>query len=71
MTIGWEDAFFWIQDTSPGSDPTEALEIFKALERVEFNKINRVFTYIVRINAPLRHFRVTTNPASFSFLSPN
>lgn len=55
MTIGWEDAFFWIQDTSPGSDPTEALEIFKTLERVEFNKINRVFTYIVRVNPTLRH----------------
>lgn len=67
MTIGWEDAFFWIQDTSPGSDPTEALEIFKTLERVEFNKINRVFTYIVRIDPALGHSCVIANPTLLCF----
>ncbi|ADV24471.1 transcription initiation factor TFIIE subunit beta [Cryptococcus gattii E566] len=69
MTIGWEDAFFWIQDTSPGSDPTEALEIFKTLERVEFNKINRVFTYIPELtltttNEIRNHIRIHSTPTS-------
>ncbi|WVO18622.1 hypothetical protein L204_106341 [Cryptococcus depauperatus] len=68
-TMGWEDAFFRVQDTNPGSDPTEALEILKGLERVEFNKINRVFTYIpeltlITTNEIRSHIRIHSTPTS-------
>ena len=42
-----QTAYFHVQESSPNLDPREVVELLKAQERVEFNVVNEVFTYIV------------------------
>jgi len=42
-----QTAYFHVQVSSPSHDAREVLELLKAQERVVFNEVNEVFTYIV------------------------
>lgn len=48
ITLPWSDAFFHVQEKSPGVDPDAVLEMLKKMDRVKFNEVNQVFTYEVR-----------------------
>ena len=45
--MGWQDAYLHAASEYPGHDPQKLLEMLKSLERVEFNEVNQVFTWIV------------------------
>ncbi|WVR09679.1 hypothetical protein IAU60_006754 [Kwoniella sp. DSM 27419] len=68
-TMSYHDAFFRVQETSPGLDATEALELLKGMERVEFREVNEVFMYIPELTlntmAEIRsHIRVHSTRTS-------
>lgn len=46
--MNWQTAYFHVQESSPSLDPRDVVELLKVQERVEFNAVNEVFTYIVR-----------------------
>ncbi|TYJ53871.1 hypothetical protein B9479_005492 [Cryptococcus floricola] len=69
VTMRYEDAYFRVQENSPGTDPTKALEILKGLERIEFNAGNQVFSYIPELTlitaSEIRnHIRIHSTPTS-------
>ncbi len=45
-----QTAYFHVQESNPGLDPAEVLELLKVQERVEFNRANGVFTYVVSLS---------------------
>ncbi|WRT69949.1 uncharacterized protein IL334_006940 [Kwoniella shivajii] len=45
-TMSYHDAYFRVEETSPGLDATAALELLKGMERVDFREVNNVFMYI-------------------------
>ncbi|OCF44547.1 transcription initiation factor TFIIE subunit beta [Kwoniella heveanensis CBS 569] len=45
-TMSYHDAYFRVQETSPGLDANAALELLKGMDRVEFREVNEVFMYI-------------------------
>lgn len=49
ITLPWSDAFFHVEDKSPGVDATVVLEMLKKMERVKYNDVNQVFTYEVSL----------------------
>jgi hypothetical protein len=46
-TIGWDDAWFQVQQDHPAHRPDAILDVLRKMEKVDFNPKNRVFTYIV------------------------
>jgi len=52
-TIGWDDAWFQVQQDHPAHKPDAILEVLRKMEKVDFNPKNRVFTYIVRLTTSL------------------
>ncbi|WWD19919.1 hypothetical protein CI109_104391 [Kwoniella shandongensis] len=45
-TMSYQEAFYRVQDTSPGLDATAALQKLKEMDKVEFREVNEVFMYI-------------------------
>lgn len=45
--MGWQDAWFHVENEHPGHDVGQVLNILKRLEKIEFNEVNNVFSYIV------------------------
>ena len=45
--MGYQDAWFHVEMEHPGHDPERVLSILKGLEKIEFNEINQVFSYVV------------------------
>ncbi|KAK1922289.1 hypothetical protein DB88DRAFT_497772 [Papiliotrema laurentii] len=45
-TLGYQDAWFHVEMEHPGHDPERVLAILKGLDKVEFNEINQVFSYV-------------------------
>jgi hypothetical protein len=48
-TLGYQDAWFHVEMEHPGHDPERVLAILKGLDKVEFNEINQVFSYVVSL----------------------
>ncbi|WWC91981.1 uncharacterized protein L201_006935 [Kwoniella dendrophila CBS 6074] len=68
-TMSYHDAYFRVQETSPGLDATAALEQLKAMDKVEFREVNNVFMYIPDLTlnsiAEIRsHIRIHSTPIS-------
>ncbi|KAK8853485.1 hypothetical protein IAR55_004192 [Kwoniella newhampshirensis] len=45
-TMSYQEAFFRVQETSPGLDAAAALQKLKEMDKVEFREVNEVFMYI-------------------------
>jgi hypothetical protein len=45
--MGYENAWFHVEQFNAGLNIERVLEDFKAIDRVTFNEQNKVFTYIV------------------------
>lgn len=43
----WQDAYFHVEEKSPGVDATAVLEMLKKQDRVKYNETNQVFMYEV------------------------
>jgi len=41
------DAYFFVQEDAPGVDAADVIEILKGRERVGYNTINQVLSYVV------------------------
>ncbi|KAL1405255.1 hypothetical protein Q8F55_008881 [Vanrija albida] len=69
ITMNWQDAYFHVQEKSPGVDVSVVLEMLKKQERVKFNENNQVYTYepeiVLRTQSDLRsHIRTHARPTS-------
>jgi len=47
--MNYHDAYIHTQEASPLVDASKVLQILKQQPRIEFNQINEVFTYVVRL----------------------
>jgi hypothetical protein len=47
--MNYHDAYIHIQEASPLVDARKVLEFLKQQPRIEFNPLNEVFTYVVRL----------------------
>lgn len=47
------DAYFFVQEDAPGVDAADVIEILKGRERVGYNIINQVLSYVVSCHALL------------------
>ncbi|WVQ66781.1 uncharacterized protein L199_004972 [Kwoniella botswanensis] len=68
-TMSYHDAYFRVQETSPGLDATAALELLKGMDRVDFKEINNVFMYIPDLTLNTlpeirSHIRIHSTPTS-------
>ncbi|WWC72290.1 uncharacterized protein I206_106252 [Kwoniella pini CBS 10737] len=68
-TLSGHDAYFRVQETSPGLDAAEALELLKSMDKVEYKEVNDVFMYIPdltlnSISEIRSHIRVHSTPTS-------
>jgi hypothetical protein len=45
--MGYDMAWFHVEELNAGLNIEKVLEEFKAVDRVTFNEQNRVFTYVV------------------------
>lgn len=43
----WQDAYFHVEEKSPGVDASAVLEMLKKQDRVKYNEANQVFMYEV------------------------